>query len=97
MDAGVLCAMLLAAKMRRRARPIDAAQANSTGPVVITMTNPPAPGFHTTSGRSRNAPCPCGSGKKLKKCCRTNAEAHGRRSRTVQPLVVHSDSEGGRE
>ena len=26
-----------------------------------------------------------------------NAEVHGRRSRTVQPLVGHSSSEGGRE
>ena len=26
-----------------------------------------------------------------------NAEAHGRRSRTVQPLVGHSELEGGRE
>jgi len=26
---------------------------------------------------SRNAPCPCGSGKKYKKCCMNNTESHG--------------------
>jgi uncharacterized protein YecA (UPF0149 family) len=80
MDVGVLFAMLLYAKMPRRARPIDAAQANSTGPVVITVTNPPAPGIHIVSGSARNKPCHCGSGKKLKKCCRTNAPAVAQKS-----------------
>ena len=84
MDPGVLCAMLLAAKMQRRARPVDAAKANSTGPVVITVTDPPAPRFHTASGNSRNAPCPCGSGKKLKKCCGANKELGGRNHQAEQ-------------
>jgi len=38
---------------------------------------------------SRNAPCPCGSGKKYKQCClKTGGVQKGRRTRRIQVLAV---------
>jgi hypothetical protein len=49
-------------------------------------------------GRERNKPCPCGSGKKLKRCCGTQnyslkvvADRDGRR-KTV-PVISRADVE----
>jgi tetratricopeptide (TPR) repeat protein len=36
----------------------------------------------------RNDPCPCGSGKKYKKCCLANDEAAARAARPAQPAAV---------
>jgi uncharacterized protein len=37
---------------------------------LAARERPPAPGFHqAASGKGRNEPCPCGSGRKFKKCC----------------------------
>ncbi len=37
------------------------------------MLNPAVPTMSQKTGR--NEPCPCGSGKKFKKCCGANSEA----------------------
>ena len=36
----------------------------------------------------RNDPCPCGSGKKYKKCCMASDEAAARAARPAQPAAV---------
>ena len=36
----------------------------------------------------RNDPCPCGSGKKYKKCCLANDEAAARAARPAQPAAA---------
>ena len=38
----------------------------------------------------RNDPCPCGSGKKYKKCCLASDEAADRAARPAQPAAVPS-------
>ena len=38
----------------------------------------------------RNDPCPCGSGKKYKKCCMASDEAADRAARPAQPAAVPS-------
>ena len=40
---------------------------------------------------SRNAPCPCGSGKKYKKCCLGKTENAVRPTVVQRPVVFHSD------
>src|SRR5438874_2000277 len=42
--------------------------ARRSGPAVPGATRKPSPGQAVGSGPSRNAPCPCGSGKKYKRC-----------------------------
>lgn len=37
---------------------------------------------------NRNAPCPCGSGKKLKQCCIGKQPAEVRRKRALLPLIL---------
>ena len=37
---------------------------------------------------SRNAPCPCGSGKKHKHCCLGKAAPEARRKRVLLPLLL---------
>ena len=36
----------------------------------------------------RNDPCPCGSGKKYKKCCMASDEAAARAARPAQPAAA---------
>jgi hypothetical protein len=54
-------------------RPVEAARA------VTIDASPAAAGFTVRSGAQvgRNDPCPCGSGKKYKKCCQAKDEARG--------------------
>ena len=42
------------------------------GRPVRAVRNPAAPGAAATPAVGRNDPCPCGSGKKYKKCCGRN-------------------------
>ena len=47
-------------------KPVDEIKESHPHPVNPTTENP----FSTPEGQiSRNAPCPCGSGKKYKHCC----------------------------
>ena len=49
---------------------VEVAKPTSTGPVgAAKVVRKPA----TSSKVGRNDPCPCGSGKKYKKCCGINA------------------------
>ena len=49
---------------------VEVAKPTSTGPVgAAKVVRKPA----TSSKVGRNDPCPCGSGKKYKKCCGLNA------------------------
>jgi preprotein translocase subunit SecA len=41
---------------------------NAEGGVTTSGTVDPLTGQVSTGGPSRNAPCPCGSGKKYKRC-----------------------------
>jgi tetratricopeptide (TPR) repeat protein len=43
------------------------------------------------SAISRNDPCPCGSGKKYKKCCLDKQESAVRPPLTQRPVVVETD------
>lgn len=45
---------------------VASGQAHATGPAVTSKSKP---FVHRASKTGRNDPCPCGSGKKLKKCC----------------------------
>jgi hypothetical protein len=56
----------------------------ANNPVAPQHAGAPAPKI------GRNAPCPCGSGKKYKKCCMTGDEAVGRAART--PAVHQMDN-----
>ena len=52
--------------------------------------NNPLPGQHTSGPATkigRNAPCPCGSGKKYKKCCMAGDDSATRTART--PAAAH--------
>ena len=52
--------------------------------------NNPLPGQHTSGSATkigRNAPCPCGSGKKYKKCCMAGDDSAKRTART--PAAAH--------
>jgi len=42
--------------------------ARRSGPMTPNATRKPSPGQAVGGGPSRNAPCPCGSGKKYKRC-----------------------------
>jgi hypothetical protein len=73
-DPGVLAVMLGARMMQiRRPPPIDCG-VDVTEPVTLIVSAPPAPKTTVCSGTSRNEPCPCGSGKKLKRCCGISRE-----------------------
>ena len=43
-------------------------------PLTVSETAPPAPVKPLVQAPSRNAPCPCGSGKKYKHCCGRNTQ-----------------------
>lgn len=47
---------------------VASGQAHAAGP-AITSTSKTKPFVHRAAKTGRNDPCPCGSGKKLKKCC----------------------------
>lgn len=40
---------------------------------------------------ARNAPCPCGSGKKYKKCCLSKSESGARKEVAVESVAVETD------
>ena len=42
---------------------------------------------------SRNAPCPCGSGKKYKKCCLNREEAKSWSNKAAVPQINFSSTE----
>ena len=44
----------------------------------------------TTSSIGRNAPCPCGSGKKFKKCCRLELQKATAKVATAKSTVASS-------
>jgi uncharacterized protein YecA (UPF0149 family) len=58
----------------RTARPAAAA---AGGPARLTpnRTAPPAPIVRKGDKVGRNDPCPCGSGRKYKKCCGASPQA----------------------
>jgi len=74
---GMLTALILARKMRRKARLSANAptEVDSTGPLKLAVDIPPVPTVLIVAGRARNEPCPCGSGKKHKKCCGRQGKA----------------------
>ena len=44
---------------------------------------------------SKNAPCPCGSGRKYKGCCAKDPEARRRIEASLKPAPVFDDAFGG--
>ena len=54
------------------------------------VSGPPSPGIIKREKVGRNAPCPCGSGKKYKKCClpKEEAERQGKTSATPKELEL---------
>ena len=49
--------------------------------------------WHEVMATERNAPCPCGSGKKYKKCCLAKDEAAARNAATVAAREAESARE----
>jgi preprotein translocase subunit SecA len=69
---------LRAVAAARMARPVAAAAGGSAGgPARLTpnRTAPAAPIVRKGDKVGRNDPCPCGSGRKYKKCCGASPQA----------------------
>jgi hypothetical protein len=50
----------------------------------------PAPFLRTEKPVGRNDPCPCGSGKKFKKCCMSRGKMSGAHFKTAFPIILET-------
>jgi len=67
------------ASMAKRRKERAQLQEEMEAQTVAALPNPgaDAKAFGLSQGVSRNQPCPCGSGRKFKKCCMKTAEIDG--------------------